>query len=44
VARGRAGARFRVEEQRVADRRDQHESDDAAIRMSLAARAEFGNH
>ena len=41
---GRAVERFRVEEQRVADRRDQHESDDAAIRMSLAARAEFGNH
>ena len=40
----RRGRRIGVEEQRVADRRDQHESDDAAIRMSLAARAEFGNH
>jgi hypothetical protein len=34
--------RFRAEEQRAADRRDQRESDDAAIRMSLAAHAESG--
>jgi flagellar FliJ protein len=34
---GRAVERFRAEEQRAADRRDQHELDDAAIRMSLAA-------
>jgi flagellar FliJ protein len=40
---GRAVERFRAEEQRAADRRDQHELDDAAIRMSLAARVESGN-
>ena len=40
---GRAVERFRAEEQRAADRRDQHELDDAAIRMSLAAHAESGN-
>ena len=40
---GRAVERFRAEEQRAADRRDQHELDDAAIRMSLAAHTEFGN-
>jgi flagellar FliJ protein len=40
---GRAVERFRAEEQRAADRRDQRELDDAAIRMSLAAHAEFGN-
>ena len=40
---GRAVERFRAEEQRAADRRDQRELDDAAIRMSLAAQAESGN-
>jgi flagellar FliJ protein len=40
---GRAVERFRAEEQRAADRRDQRELDDAAIRMSLAAHAESGN-
>jgi len=40
---GRAVERFRAEEQRAADRCDQHELDDAAIRMSLAAHAESGN-
>jgi flagellar FliJ protein len=40
---GRAVERFRAEEQRDADRRDQRELDDAAIRMSLAAHAESGN-
>jgi flagellar FliJ protein len=36
---GRAVERFRAEEQRAADRRDQRELDDAAIRMSIAAHA-----
>ena len=40
---GRAVERFRAEEQRAADRRDQRELDDAAMRMSLAAHAESGN-
>jgi flagellar biosynthesis chaperone FliJ len=40
---GRAVERFRSEEQRAADRRDQRELDDAAIRMSLEGHAEFGN-
>jgi flagellar FliJ protein len=35
---GRAVARFRKEEQAVADRREQHEGDDAAMRISLARR------
>ena len=41
---GRAVERFRKEEQSAADRREQHEGDEAAMRMSLAARAESGNH
>jgi len=41
---GRAVDRFRREEQRAADRREQREGDDAAARSSLAARAEAGNH
>jgi flagellar protein FliJ len=41
---GRAVDRFRQEEQRAADRREQREGDDAAARLSLAARAEAGNH
>lgn len=40
---GRAVERFRAEEQRVTDRRDQRELDEAAIRMSLQAHAESGN-
>jgi flagellar FliJ protein len=39
---GRAVERFRAEEQRASDRRDQRELDDAAIRMSFAAHAESG--
>jgi flagellar protein FliJ len=41
---GRAVERFRREEQHAADRREQREGDDAAMRISLAARAESGNH
>jgi flagellar FliJ protein len=41
---GRAVERFRKEEQSAADRREQHEGDEAAMRMSLAARADSGNH
>jgi flagellar FliJ protein len=40
---GRAVDRFRKEEQHVADRREQREGDDAALRVSLAARGEAGN-
>jgi flagellar protein FliJ len=40
---GRVVDRFRKEEQHAADRREQREGDDAAMRMSLAA-AETGNH
>ncbi len=39
---GRAIERFRKEEQHVADRREQREVDDAALRVSLAARSELG--
>jgi flagellar export protein FliJ len=39
---GRAVQRFRAQEQHASERRDQHESDEAAIRMSLAAHAESG--
>jgi flagellar FliJ protein len=35
---GRAVERFRAEERRAADQRDQRELDDAAIRMSIATR------
>ena len=35
--------RFRKEEQHAADRREQREGDDAALRLSQAARAEAGN-
>jgi flagellar protein FliJ len=35
---GRAVERFRKEEQAVADRREQHEGDEAAMRISLARR------
>jgi flagellar export protein FliJ len=41
---GRAVDRFRKEEQHVTDRREQREGDDAALRVSLAARGEIGNH
>ena len=41
---GRVVDRFRKEEQHVADRREQREGDDAALRVSLAARGELGNH
>jgi flagellar FliJ protein len=40
---GRALERFRAEERHAADRRDQRELDDAAVRISLA-HAERGNH
>jgi len=40
---GRAVDRFRREEQRAADRREQREGDDAAMRLSLAAHGEMGN-
>jgi flagellar protein FliJ len=36
--------RFRKEEQHAADRREQHEGDEAAMRMSLAAVIGAGNH
>jgi flagellar FliJ protein len=36
--------RFRKEEQHVADRREQREGDDAALRASLAAPGDAGNH
>jgi flagellar export protein FliJ len=35
--------RFRKEEQHAADRREQREGDDAAMRLSLAAQDEWGN-
>jgi flagellar export protein FliJ len=40
---GRAVDRFRHEERRVADQREQREGDDAAMRVLLAARADPGN-
>jgi flagellar protein FliJ len=36
--------RFRKEEQHAADRSEQREGDDAALRVSLAARGETGSH
>jgi flagellar FliJ protein len=36
--------RFRKEERHVADRREQREGDDAALRASLAAPGDAGNH
>src|ERR1700737_51290 len=39
----RAVDRFRKEEQDVADRREQREGDDAALRVLLAAQGEAGN-
>jgi len=40
---GRVVERFRKEEQHAADRREQREGDDAAMRVSLAARGEREN-
>jgi len=40
---GRAVDRFRKEERHAADRREQREGDDAAMRVALAARGESGN-
>jgi len=40
---GRAVDRFRKEEQHVADRREQREGDDAAMRISLDTHGEMGN-
>ena len=41
---GRVVERFRKEERSAADRREQREGDDAAMRIALAARGEPGNH
>ena len=41
---GRVVERFRNEERSAADRREQREGDDAAMRIALAARGELGNH
>ena len=41
---GRAVDRFRKEEQHAADRREQREGDDAALRTLMASRIEVGNH
>ena len=38
---GRAVDRFRKEEQHAADRREQREGDDTALRVALAARSEI---
>ncbi len=40
---GRVVERFRKEERRAADRREQREGDDAAMRIALTARGESGN-
>jgi flagellar FliJ protein len=40
---GRVIDRFRKEEQYVTDQREQRESDDAAMRISLLSRTELGN-
>jgi len=40
---GRAVDRFRKEEQHAADRREQREGDDAALRTLMASRIEMGN-
>ena len=36
--------RFRKEEQHAADRREQREGDEAALRVSMATRSESGSH
>lgn len=41
---GRAVDRFRREERHAAERREQREGDDAAMRLLLAARGEAGNY
>jgi flagellar protein FliJ len=41
---GRAVERFRKEERAAEDRLEQREGDDAGMRISLAARADSGNH
>jgi flagellar FliJ protein len=41
---GRAVERFRKEERAAEDRIEQREGDDAGMRISLAARADSGNH
>jgi flagellar FliJ protein len=41
---GRAVDRFRKEEQHAADRREQREGDDAALRTLMASRIEMGSH
>jgi flagellar FliJ protein len=41
---GRAVDRFRKEEQHAADRREQREGDEAALRTLMASRIEMGNH
>jgi len=41
---GRVVERFRAEEQRAADRRDQHELDEAAMRIALGQQGERGGH
>jgi len=41
---GRVVERFRNEERSAADRREQREGDDAAMRIALAARSDPGNH
>jgi flagellar protein FliJ len=40
---GRVVERFRKEEQHAAERREQREGDDAALRISLASRGKTGN-
>jgi flagellar protein FliJ len=40
---GRVVDRFRKEERRAADRREQREGDDAAMRIALSAQTESGN-
>jgi flagellar FliJ protein len=41
---GRVVDKFRKEERHAADQREQREGDDAALRASVAARVETGNH
>jgi flagellar FliJ protein len=41
---GRVVDKFRKEERHAADQREQREGDDAALRASVAARIETGNH
>ena len=41
---GRVVDRFRKEERHAADTREQREGDDAALRATLAAQVETGNH